>query len=57
MLKSIFWAAVGAGAVLGADKWFQARKQKYSPSALTGRLLDTVNTRLEHGGSRPGGEF
>lgn len=47
MIKSILWAAVGAAAALEADKWLEKRKEKYRPSALTGTLLDKVNSKLE----------
>lgn len=52
MVKSLFWAAVGAGAILQADRWLQKRKAQFSPNALTGRLLDTVNNRLEQSRTR-----
>jgi len=47
MIKSVLWVAVGAAAALEADKWLEKRKARYSPSALTGTLLDKVNSKLE----------
>lgn len=47
MIKSVLWVAIGAAAALEADKWMEKRKEKYRPSALTGTLLDKVNTKLE----------
>jgi hypothetical protein len=47
MIKSILWVAVGAAAALEADKWMEKRKEKYRPSALTGTLLNKLNTTLE----------
>ena len=49
MIKGLFWMAVGAAGALQADKWLEKRKAQYSPNALTGRLLDTLNARLEGG--------
>ena len=47
MIKSFLWVAVGAAAALEADKWMEKRKAKYSPSAITGTLLDKLNSKLE----------
>ena len=55
MIKGLFWMAVGAAGALQADKWLEKRKAQYSPNALTGRLLDTVNARLEAGRGRARG--
>jgi len=47
MIKSVLWVAVGAAAALELDKWMEKRKEKYRPSALTGTLLDKLNSKLE----------
>jgi hypothetical protein len=52
MIKGLFWMAVGAAGALEADKWLQRRKAQLRPSVLTGRLLDTANTRLEQSRAR-----
>ena len=47
MIKSVLWVAVGAAAALELDKWMEKRKEKYRPSALTGTLIDKLNSKLE----------
>jgi hypothetical protein len=47
MIKSLLWMAVGAAAALEFDKWLEKRKEKYRPSAITGTLLDKLNSKLE----------
>lgn len=52
MIKGLFWIAVGAAGALQADKWLEKRKAQFSPNAVTGRLLDTANSRLEQSRAR-----
>lgn len=52
MIKGLFWVAVGAAGALQADKWLQQRKAQFKPSAVTGRLLEAANTRLEQSRAR-----
>lgn len=52
MIKGLFWVAVGAAGALQADKWLQQRKAQFRPNALTGRLLESINTRLEQSRAR-----
>jgi DNA transposition AAA+ family ATPase len=52
MIKGLFWIAVGAAGALEAQKWLEKRKAQLSPNALTGRLLETANARLEQGRAR-----
>ena len=52
MLKSVFWVAVGAAGALQADRWLERRKAKFTPHAITGTMLDKVNSRLEKNQSR-----
>jgi hypothetical protein len=47
MLKPLFWVAVGAAGALQADRWLEKRKARFSPHAITGTMLDKVNSRLE----------
>ena len=47
MLKPLFWVAVGAAGALQADRWLEKRKAKFSPRAITGSVLDKVNSQLE----------
>ena len=47
MLKRLFWIAAGAAGALQADRWMSRQKQRFSPSSVTGTLLDGVNRRLE----------
>ncbi len=47
MIKSVFWVAVGAAGALQVDRWIEARKARLTPRAMTGSILDKVNSRLE----------
>lgn len=47
MLKALFWVAVGAVLALHADRWWNARRRRVAPGALTATALDIVNRRLE----------
>lgn len=55
MLKLFFWIAVGAAGALQADRWLSRQRSQWSPSAVTTRLLDSVNEKLEsdRAGSAP----
>jgi hypothetical protein len=55
MLKPLFWAAVGAAGALQADRWLEKRKARFSPHAITGTMLDKVNSRLEKNRSQEHG--
>ncbi len=63
MLKSLLAVALGAAGALEGDKLLQRLKARYRPSALTGTLLDKINSRLEarrgagavRSGQEPGG--
>lgn len=47
MLKRLFWIALGAAIALQCDRWWQARRDRFTPNALTGTFLDSVNRKLE----------
>ena len=47
MLKRLFFVALGAVGALQADKWFNERRARFTPHALTGSLLDKLNDKLE----------
>jgi hypothetical protein len=53
MIKRLLAVTLGAAAMLQIDKWWGARKARFTPNALTGSLLDKVNERLEGGRRRP----
>ena len=53
MLKPLFWVALGAAGALQADRWLEKRKARFSPHAITGTMLDKVNSRLEKNRSTP----
>lgn len=55
MLKPLFWVAVGAAGALQADRWLEKRKARFSPHAITGTMLDKVNSRLEKNRSQEHG--
>ena len=55
MLKPIFWVAIGAAGALQADRWLEKRKARFSPHAITGTMLDKVNSRLEKNRSQEQG--
>jgi hypothetical protein len=38
---------VGAVGALQLDRWMQTQRQRLRPNAVTGRLLDGINRRLE----------
>lgn len=56
MIKRLFGIALGAAAALQFDRWWQSRRARFTPNALTGSLLDRVNNRLEekHRDAGPG---
>ena len=47
MIKGLFWVVVGAAGALQADRWLERKRAKFSPSAVTGTVLDKINQRLE----------
>jgi hypothetical protein len=47
MLKTLLTVLAGAAAVLQIQRWWQRRREQMAPNAVTGRLLDRVNDRLE----------
>jgi hypothetical protein len=55
MLKPLFWVALGAAGALQADRWLEKRKARFSPHAITGTMLDKVNSRLEKNRSQEHG--
>lgn len=48
MIKRLFWIAVGAAIALQFDRWWQARREHFTPNALTGTFLDSLNRKLEN---------
>ena len=48
IIKSLFWVAVGAAGALESERLMSRVKTRYSPSAVTGGLLDKVNAKLEN---------
>jgi hypothetical protein len=53
MIKRLLGIALGAALALQFDRWWDARKARLTPNALTGSFLDKVNERLEEGHRRP----
>jgi hypothetical protein len=47
MLRKLFGVALGIVLALQFDRWLEQRRQKFTPSALTGSFLDQLNKRLE----------
>lgn len=47
MIKRLFSVALGAALALELQRWWERRRARLSPGALTGSLLDKVNARLE----------
>jgi hypothetical protein len=47
MIKRILSLALGAALALEFDRWWARRRTRFTPNALTGSLLDKVNSRLE----------
>ena len=52
MIKAIFWGLVGVALALEIDRFIEERKDRYTPHAVTGRLFDTLNRRLEQSRAR-----
>ena len=48
LIKSLFWVALGAAGALESERLMARVKTRYSPSAMTGGLLDKVNAKLEN---------
>jgi hypothetical protein len=55
MIKAFIWVVVGVIAALQVERWLGGLKARFSPSAVTGTMLDRVNERLERDrfGARP----
>jgi hypothetical protein len=53
MIRRFLGIALGAALALQLDRWWDARKARFTPNALTGSLLDKVNQRLEEGRRQP----
>lgn len=53
MIKSLLWTAIGAAGALELDRWWQGKRAKLRPTAVTGAMLDKINRRLEE--KRSGG--
>ena len=47
MIKSVLWVAVGAAGALQVDRWLEKRRASFTPKAVTGKVLDKLNQRLE----------
>lgn len=47
LIKSLFWVAVGAAGALESERLMSRARMRFSPSAVTGGLLDKVNSKLE----------
>ena len=47
MIKRLFLLALGAAAALQIDRWLEKKRAQWSPSAVTGSMLDKINQRLE----------
>ena len=47
MIKRLLLVALGAAAALQVDRWLQSKRAQWSPSAVTGSVLDKINQRLE----------
>ncbi|MGH2786865.1 MAG: hypothetical protein ACRDJV_03015 [Actinomycetota bacterium] len=47
MIKRLLSVAFGAALALELQRWWESRRARLSPGALTGSLLDKVNSQLE----------
>jgi hypothetical protein len=47
MIKRLLSVALGAALALELNRWWERRRDRLRPSALTGSMLDKVNERLE----------
>jgi hypothetical protein len=47
LLKRLVPIALGAAAALQLERLIESKRARYTPNAVTGRLLDRVNERLE----------
>jgi hypothetical protein len=52
MLRRLFWIGVGAAGALQAERWMQRQRDRFRPNAITGTLLDKVNSKLEASNAR-----
>jgi hypothetical protein len=53
MIRKLLGIALGAAIALQIDRWWDSRKARFTPNALTGSFLDKVNERLEEGRRQP----
>jgi hypothetical protein len=47
VLKRLIWIALGVVFALEFERWLEARRAQLTPNAITGRMLDGINRRLE----------
>jgi hypothetical protein len=47
MIKRLLFVALGAALALELDRWWTRRRERLTPNALTGTLLDKVYQRLD----------
>jgi hypothetical protein len=47
MIKRLLSVLIGAALALELQRWWESRRDRFTPNALTGSLLDKVNSRLE----------
>ena len=47
MIKRLLLVALGAAGALQLDRWLQKKRAKFTPSAMTGSMLEKINQRLE----------
>jgi hypothetical protein len=53
MIKRLLAVFAGAAVALQLDRWWNKRRARFTPNALTGSLLDKVNERLEQSRRAP----
>lgn len=51
-VRKLLLVVLGAVIVLQFDRWLESKRAQLTPNALTGKLLDSVNDRLERRRSR-----
>jgi hypothetical protein len=47
VLKRLIWIALGMVFALELEHWLEIRRARLTPNAITGRMLDGINRRLE----------
>jgi hypothetical protein len=47
MIKRLLSVVLGAILALEWDRWWDKRRSRYTPNAITGRVLDSINQRIE----------